>query len=235
MRKFKFKELDSTNNYLKNKKDVQEYDLIIAETQTAGRGRRGNEWKSDKGAALFSFSLFPNKDINFEEYRKLPLITGMAVLNALREITGMECMFKWTNDVYASNKKVSGLLVEFTGEFFVLGIGINVNNKEFGELTSKATSLSLETEKEFETEEIIDRAIIEFKKLYSRFLRGEWKLIRNEINLLNYLKGKNIRIEHMGKAEKGIAGNIVEDGMLEVKLDTGELKNFDVGEVHIEL
>lgn len=234
MRKYIFQKLDSTNDFLKQKKDIMEYDLIIAETQTAGRGRRGNEWKSDKGAALFSFSLAPNRALKFEEYRKLPLITGLAVLNALRAISDLDCMFKWTNDVYTKNKKISGLLIEFTGEFFIIGIGINVNNRNLGELSHKATSLILETEKEYNIDEVIEKVIIEFKILQSRFLRGEWNLIRNEINMINYLKGKSIRVEHLGKIDRGVAGDIVEDGMLEVKLESGKIKNFDVGEIHIE-
>ena len=66
MRKFKFDVLDSTNNYLKNKSDVMDYDVVIAETQTAGRGRRGNEWKSDNGSKHYKNSQSNNSHIDLD-------------------------------------------------------------------------------------------------------------------------------------------------------------------------
>lgn len=234
MRTYTFKELDSTNNFLREKNDLQDYDLVIAETQTAGKGRRGNEWKSDKGAALFSFALKRDKNLDIKEYRKLPLVVGLSVLKGLSGLEDLGFQFKWTNDVYVYGRKISGVLVEMVGDFFIIGIGVNVNNKEFGELSEKATSLSIETGKEYDIQTVILKIINEFKTQYSKLLKGEWPILIGEINSLNYLKGKRVEIQLPGKRVDGVAGNIVEDGMLEIISGTETLK-FDIGEVHIKL
>ncbi|MGL4987795.1 MAG: biotin--[acetyl-CoA-carboxylase] ligase, partial [Cetobacterium sp.] len=73
MKIYKFEEIDSTNKFLKEKKDISERDVVIAKVQTAGRGRRGNKWSSTEGAALFSFVLKHDFEIKDDEYMKLPL------------------------------------------------------------------------------------------------------------------------------------------------------------------
>ena len=234
MRTYRFKEVDSTNKYLREKSDLCDYDLVISETQSAGKGRRGNDWKSDIGAALFSFALKKDANLDLKEYRKLPLVVGLSVLKGLSCVEDLSFQFKWTNDVYADGKKISGVLVEFSNDFFIIGVGVNVNNKEFGELSQKATSLSLETGREYNVEKVIHEIVSEFKIQYAKFLKGEWPLIKAEINSLNYLKGKNVLIQLPNKSVEGVAGDIVEDGMLEV-YSGGEMLKFDIGEVHIKL
>ena len=121
MRIFRFESIDSTSDYLKNKKDIENYDLAIAEIQTKGRGRRGNNWFSSKGMALFSFALKAEKNISIEEYSKLPLVTGISVLRGIRRIEELDLKFKWTNDIYLDDKKLSGILVEKVDDFFIIG------------------------------------------------------------------------------------------------------------------
>lgn len=233
MRKYIFEELDSTNNFLRDKKDLQEYDLVVARTQTSGKGRRGNQWRSDEGAALFSFALKKDKNLDLKEYRKLPLVAGLSVLKGLSDLEDLEFQFKWTNDVYVGGKKISGILVEMIGDFFIIGIGINVNNKEFGELSERATSLSLETGKEYDIQGIVMGVVNEFKLQYGRLLKGEWSELKSEMNCLNYLKGRRVSVQLPDRIIDGIAGDIVEDGMLE--LNTGvETMKLDIGEVHIK-
>ena len=142
MKFLKFNEIDSTNNYMKEHiDDFNNYDIVSAKTQTAGRGRRGNIWLSPDGMALFSFLLKPNKKKEIEEYTKLPLLSGIATLSALRKFKEDHFSFKWTNDVFYKNKKISGILVEKVNETFIIGIGINVNNKIPQEINDIAISL----------------------------------------------------------------------------------------------
>ena len=95
MRIFKFKEIDSTNKFLKEMKEKEEYDTAIAETQVMGRGRRGNKWSSEKGGAYFSFLLKEDKNIAFEEYEKLPLVIGYSLLKTFESIEPeLNFMFK---------------------------------------------------------------------------------------------------------------------------------------------
>lgn len=229
---FRFEKIDSTSDYLKNKKDLQEFDLAIAEIQTNGRGRRGNNWFSSKGMALFSFSVKINKNISIEEYSRLPLVTGIAVLRGIKRIEELDLKLKWPNDIYLDDKKLSGILVEKVNDFFVIGIGINVNNRELGSADKVAISLKNKTGKNYIIEDMIFSVIDEFKKYYDRFCDGEWEYILDEINNKNYLKGKTVNIVNANETITGKVNEIAQDGRLEVET-LGEKRFFDIGEIHI--
>ena len=233
MRIFRFSEIDSTSDFLKRKDDKKNYDLAIAEIQTCGRGRRGNNWVSQKGMALFSFLLKVEEDVSIEEYSKLPLVTGIAVLNGLKRIKNLDFKFKWTNDIYLDDKKICGILVEKIQDFFVIGIGININNSLEGAVADIATALTISTGKKYIVEDTIFTVLDEFKKQYKRFLEGEWNFILEEINNRNYLKNREITLVGSNWQTKGIAGDIAKDGRLEII--TEKEKIFaNIGEIHIK-
>lgn len=234
MRIFKFKEIDSTNKFLKEMKEKEEYDTAIAETQIMGRGRRGNKWSSEKGGAYFSFLLKEDKNIAFEEYMKLPLVIGYSLLKTFEDIESeLNFMFKWTNDIYIFDKKISGILVEKSEDYFIIGIGINLNNEIKGEAENTAVSMGKITFKEYKIEEIIISVIENFKKDLAFYFNGNWDKILFDLNQKNYLFGKDLCIEYgSGKKEKGKGLNIHRSGQLEVKI-SGEKKLFNVGEIHI--
>ena len=232
MRVFRFDEIDSTNSFLKRENKLENYDLAIAKNQSEGRGRRGNAWVSKEGAALFSFALKEDSNIIMEEYRKLPLVVGIAVLRALKKFENLDYKFKWTNDIYVNDKKISGILVEKINENFIIGIGINVNNEDFGDLSSSASSMRIESGREFHIEEVVFAVVEEFKNCFKEFVDGEWKLMLNEINKANYLLDKPVTVKIIDKIIRGIGGIVLEDGTLEVAVD-GIRKSFDIGEVHI--
>lgn len=234
MRIFKFKEIDSTNKFLKEMKEKEEYDTAIAETQIMGRGRRGNKWSSEKGGAYFSFLLKEDKNIAFEEYEKLPLVVGYSLLKTFESIEPeLNFMFKWTNDIYIFDKKISGILVEKLGDYFIIGIGINLNNEIKGEAVNTAVSMGEITSKTYKIEEIIISVIEEFKKNLDFYFNGNWDKILFELNQKNYLLGKDLCIEYgMGKRETGKGLNIHKSGQLEIEI-SGEKKLFNVGKIHI--
>ena len=233
MRIFRFSEIDSTSDFLKRKDDKKNYDLAIAEIQTCGRGRRGNNWVSQKGMALFSFLLKVEEDVSIEEYSKLPLVIGIAVLNGLKRIENLDFKFKWTNDIYLDDKKICGILVEKIQDFFVIGIGININNSLEGAVADIATALTISTGKKYIVEDIIFTVLDEFKKQYKRFLEGEWNFILEEINNRNYLKNREITLVGSNWQTKGIAGDIAKNGKLEII--TEKEKIFaNIGEIHIK-
>lgn len=234
MRIFHFDELGSTSDYLKEKKDKKDWDLAIADTQTSGRGRRGNLWVSPTGAGLFSFALKEDPNLNMEEYSKLPLVVGIGLLEGLKTIVDLDYKFKWTNDVYLLDKKLSGILVEKIGDFFIIGIGININNLDFLGESKNGISLKSATGNTYEVSDIITVIVNSFKKHWNRYLRGEWNEILHEINEKNYLLNKGIEIEFLGSKIPGIGGKILKNGKLEVETIDG-IKEFMVGEIHIKL
>ena len=229
MRVFRFDEIDSTNKFLKEQNNLQDYDCVIAKTQTAGVGRRGNVWVSNEGMAIFSFVLKEAENISLEEYMRLPLIAGISVLSGLKKIEYLDYKFKWTNDIYLDDKKLCGILVEKTKDFFIIGIGININNSDFGYAQDRAISLKNKTGNFYRIEDIIFCIINEFKRYFSE----DWSFVLKEINSYNYLKDKEIEIVKYGESlGVGVAKDIAEDGRLIVEID-GQEKLFNIGEIHI--
>ena len=207
--------LDSTNEYLKNKEKLEEYEVVIAKTQTNGRGKRGSVWISNEGAALFSFVI---DSIGYDD--KVTIYTGFIVRNILHKLikeafsenVESYLKFKWPNDIYYKDKKLCGILCEKVGEKIIVGIGINVNNKDFGIFNERATSLNIVTGEKYEIEKLVKEVVIEFKEHY-RNLNSKWNSIIEDINENSYLVGKKIMLkqnkEYRKFIEIDIDGNIV--------------------------
>ena len=210
-----FDVLDSTNEYLKNKEKLEEYEVVIAKTQTNGRGKRGSVWISNEGAALFSFVI---DSIGYDD--KVTIYTGFIVRNILHKLikkTFAENVenylkFKWPNDIYYKDKKLCGILCEKVGEKIIVGIGINVNNNDFGIFNERATSLNIVTGEKYEIEKLVKEVVIEFKEHY-RNLNSKWNSIIEDINENSYLVGKKIMLKQSKEYRKfieiDIDGNIV--------------------------
>ena len=234
---YKFDELDSTNDYLRrNHKSYEEFDVISARVQTHGKARRQNDWISMDGMALFSFFLKERDNWKIEDYLKLPLIAGLAVIKGLRKIENLEYKFKWTNDVYVENMKLCGILMEKTEDVYITGIGINVNNMLPENLKSKAISLTQIRNKKYEIDEVIKNIVLEFQTLCENLENGFWKDILKEINQINYLKGKKIELKFGNEVISGVAQNIDENGELQILMEKTdnrkpEVRSFSVGEV----
>ena len=210
-----FDVLDSTNEYLKNKEKLEEYEVVIAKTQTNGRGKRGSVWISNEGAALFSFVI---DSIGYDD--KVTIYTGFIVRNILHKLikeafsenVESYLKFKWPNDIYYKDKKLCGILCEKVGEKIIVGIGINVNNNDFGIFNERATSLNIVTGEKYEIEKLVREVVVEFKEHY-RNLNSKWNSIIEDINENSYLVGKKIMLKQSKEYRKfieiDIDGNIV--------------------------
>ena len=223
-----FEEIDSTNEYLKRQKDNKNYDIVMAHKQTKGKGTRGRVWLSTEGILMFSMVIKEDKNIGMEEYTKLPLVVGMALLSALEEIEKLPFMFKWTNDIYLYDKKLSGILTEKIGEDFIVGVGINLNILEFGDLN--AISLKAVSGKDYDKLECLKSIINKIKEYIYKFYRGEWNLILGEINEKNYLKNKEIKFIGVDRIYDGVVKGINNDGELILE-EKGKNYNLRIGEV----
>jgi len=234
---YKFKELDSTNDYLeRNHKNYEEFDVICTKNQTHGRARRQNDWVSMEGMAIFSFFLEKRENWEIEDYLKLPLIAGLATIRGLRGIENLEYKFKWTNDVYLENKKLCGILIEKIDDVYIVGIGINVNNILPENLQNKAISLTQLTNKKYQIDEVIKNIVSEFQILCKQLKNGLWGNILDKINKINYLKDKRIELKFGNEVVSGIAHNINKDGEIEVLMEQNEagkreVRSFSVGEI----
>lgn len=231
MKIYPFEVLDSTNDYMKEHRETfQEFDVVMAKNQRAGKGRRGNIWISTEGMALFTFLVKKREQETDEKYMKLPLLAGLAVIRALKNRKELEYQFKWTNDIYLRNKKLAGILVERREDDFFIGIGMNVNNLIPLEIKNIAISLQEVYQETTEIESLIREIVLECEKLLEEYFSGQWEDILQEINAMNYLKGKKIGLRAGNLFVQGIVQRIDENGELELLSQEG-LQSFGIGEV----
>jgi BirA family biotin operon repressor/biotin-[acetyl-CoA-carboxylase] ligase len=217
---------------------VPEGTVVIAETQTSGKGRLGRKWISPKGNLYLSVILRPNIPMH-----KAPLITltgAVAVASAIRTTCGLEAGIKWPNDILISGKKVCGLLTEMSAEqdrirHIVLGIGVDVN-MEMGELPldvrSSSTTLAAEVGAKINRTALLQQILRDLERWYQKFLGNEGDVL-NEWKKLNMTVGNRITVSGAGEALDGLAQGVDSDGRLIVRLDNGTIRTLAAGDVTI--
>lgn len=234
----RFETIDSTNSEAAReaKLGASEGLCIIAGQQTAGRGRHGRSWVSDKDAGLyFSVVLRPKIEI-----RLLPLITlmtGVAVYDTLKEF-GLDPDIKWVNDILVAEKKICGILAETvetpTGLAVVVGIGLNFTSRNFpAAIADTATSIEAESKSKVPVAEIESALTKYFSYWYSilcdeadgRKILGEWSARSS------YASGKNVRVTLENEVFEGITDGLEENGALRVKICDGVVKIVQAGDV----
>lgn len=173
-----YEETDTTNNRARELalEGAPEGTLVVAEKQTAGRGRRGKVWESPLGTGIW-MSLVLRPQIMPAEASVLTLLCGLATAEAIEAETGLSADIKWPNDILINGKKAVGILTEMDCEmsevhFVIPGIGINVNTASFPpEIAEIATSLYLECGKTVSRRRLVHKVLERLEEHYETFLR----------------------------------------------------------------
>lgn len=236
-----FDTVDSTNNEIKRQAEIQPYHglVAVAETQTAGRGRRGHGWTSPPGTGIWlSFMITP--DIAPDRASMFTLVAAMAVCAAITETTGLEAGIKWPNDIVVHKKKVCGILTELSAEmdhinYVVIGIGINANIAKFPEeIQNTATSLYIEGEKQVNRGAVIEALGRHFERYYETFINARsLEPLVEEYNALLVNVGKQVRIIEEGSEKIFTAVGINAAGELIVEDDNHVRRTIRSGEVSV--
>ncbi|MFA6469621.1 MAG: biotin--[acetyl-CoA-carboxylase] ligase [Bacteroidota bacterium] len=235
-----FDSIDSTNSFAKtlSKNDAPHGTVIIAEEQTAGRGRLQRNWQSPKGAnLLFSIVLYP--DFGMEKISLLPFAGSLAVADAIDSVTGLSATCKWPNDVLINNKKVCGMLAESSTtateiKKIILGIGINVNQKEFpAELSAKATSLKIESGKDLDRIFLVQKVLEELEHRYIQLSNFPPQQLLNDWRMKALLFGKKITVLESEFSFAATAIDVAEDGSLIIQTEDGEKRSIFAGDVSL--
>ena len=233
------RETDSTNLWIKRlaKEGAPEGTLALAEFQSAGRGRLGRSWEVPEGTSvMMSILLRPKFEPQYAPM--LTLVMGMAVAKAVKKL-GFDVSIKWPNDVVVSHKKICGILTEMGVrdgkiDYAVIGVGINVNIKEFPEeMADKATSLYLESGREFDRNQIPGLVMEAFEEYYEKFaatcdlsgLKEEYESI-----LANYDQPVRVLAK---EPYEGVARGITDGGELLVEKTDGTIVAVSAGEVSV--
>ena len=211
--------------------------VVLAEEQTAGRGRAGRAWHSERAAGIYVTLLLRPKLAPVQA----PLLTMMAGLSAHEAIqaqTGLTVDLKWPNDLLINGKKVGGILTEMHAEpgqvrFVIVGIGLNVNQEKFaGELGAIATSLRMEAGKTQSRLELLVRLLREFENDYNQFTReGAASVTRKFAVISSYAHGKKVRVTNGVESFTGTTAGLGPEGLLQVKRDDGEVVTVIAGDV----
>lgn len=217
--------------------DREMVSVFLADHQTAGKGRKGNIWKSPEYTSV-SMSILLYPDISAEKFALLTLVMGLAACQGFREVSGLDIRIKWPNDIVYSGRKMSGILTEMgpSADYVVIGIGLNVNIPEFpDQLREKATSLLMECGRTFSREEVTGEVLKKFGNCLIRFLeKGNLSGLLPDYRELLINRGKRVRVLDPAGAFTGKAMDVDENGCLLVESDdTGELVPVSAGEVSV--
>ena len=229
-----FQEVSSTMDEAvrRAERGTEEGTVIVAETQTASRGRHGRNWVSRSGNLYLSVVLYPT----LQTLPFLNSLCGVAVVRAITNISGLKPRIKWPNDVLLNGKKVAGLLVEsaISGaqvRHSIVGIGVNVDldADEIDELSGNAISLNHASAGDIPREELLREILQQLDALYIQLNHGitpieEWE------ELLDTL-GQQVRVSWQGEDYVGYADGIDELGSLQLRQDDGRLQTFAAGDV----
>jgi len=219
-------EVASTNEEAKarGKAGAAEGLVIVAESQSAGKGRLGRTWSSPPGGLYLSLLLRPR--LTTKELLRMTVYSCVPVAQAIEEVTDLQVQVKWPNDLELNGKKLGGILVEGVSklnrlDFVVLGIGINVNAEPATDKVERAVSLRAVLCREVDQEQLLASVLQHLDRFYSRLKKGE-------VDEVGYKRrssvlGRKVEANLGGKVVRGKALRVLKDGGLVVRSDEGPL------------
>jgi BirA family biotin operon repressor/biotin-[acetyl-CoA-carboxylase] ligase len=211
--------------------------VILGEEQTAGRGRAGRGWHSERAAGIYVTLLLRPK-LAPVQAPVLTMMAGLSAHTAIQAHTGLAVDLKWPNDLLIGGKKAGGILTEMHAEpaqvrFVIVGIGLNVNQEKFpSELAATATSLRVESGRPQSRLELLVRLLREFERDYNEFLsEGPAGVIERFTRVSSYAQGKRVRVSNGRETFTGITAGLGPEGLLLVKRDSGQVTTVIAGDV----
>ncbi len=226
---YHFFKIDSTNNVaLRLGQEGEPHGaVVLAEEQTAGRGRVGRSWHSEKTSGIYVTVLL-RPPISPVQAPLITLLAGLAARDAVVEQTGLQPDLRWPNDLLLGGKKFCGILTEMHAEpdhinFVIVGIGLNVNHTRMpGELEPIATSLRRETGRVHSRLELLAKLLRCLERYYNQFLaEGAGPILARFAEISSYARGKRVRISTALETYVGTTAGLEPNGLLRVERDDG--------------
>jgi BirA family biotin operon repressor/biotin-[acetyl-CoA-carboxylase] ligase len=240
-----FDRLDSTNRLGREYalQEAEEGLVILAESQTQGKGRRGRVWESPPGVNLY-ISVILRPVLPPDVAPQITLLAGVAGAKALVRASGLEARLKWPNDIFIQGKKVAGILAEMEMEgskirFVILGVGVNVNGgtaELSSDLQGKATSLRAEGGRKFSRARVAAELLEELENEYELFLReGFSARLREEWDRLSWINQKWVTVKAMDQEFPGRVLGLDTDGALLLVDPQGRRQRLIAGDISLRL
>jgi BirA family transcriptional regulator, biotin operon repressor / biotin---[acetyl-CoA-carboxylase] ligase len=238
---FFYEKVGSTNTVASSlAEQVAEGAVFLADTQEKGRGRLGRVWLSPLGGNIY-MSIILRPQIETKDATLITIMAAVASANALRKTTGLNISIKWPNDLMCNERKIGGILSELKTDqngilFSVIGIGINVNTDidAFPEdVREIATSVKKEIGRLFSREEIIAEVLNEINNWYMILKSMKRGVLLAEWQRLTSTLGKEVIVVIGQETYKGFAEAIDDEGMLILRLPSGEMKRIHSGDLTV--
>lgn len=240
-----YSQTDSTNRMAREllmQHNLPEGTLILAQTQTGGRGRRGKAWWAPPGGLWFTLVLRPA--VNLHNAALLSLVFAVACVRCLQEYTDHPCGIKWPNDVMIDGRKVVGILLEASGEmdapdYVIAGLGLNVNlrSEDWPEPVGRqATSLAMATGKTMDLNQVLIRLLSILEEDYDLFLHEGIQPFMEPYKSRCLHLGERITVHRGPDRVTGIHRDIEEDGSLVMETEAGwvHITAGDVEMIHYQ-
>lgn len=210
--------------------------IVIADEQTKSRGRVSKKWYSPKEEGIWlSIILRPN--ILPYLAPQLTLLTATVLANVLDEYCNVQPQIKWPNDILINSKKISGILTEMQAEqdnvlYVIVGIGININQTEIEEeIENRATSLRLETNKQWEIVPLIQKILTSFEEKYDHYLDQGFQDVKKTWENYGFRINEPLKIKSGKRSWEAVFRGIGEDGALLAEHDDGTIEKVYSGEI----
>ena len=233
---------ESTNLYLKDlmsSTTLKDYTTVVTNRQTKGRGQTGTSWESEEGKNL-TFSVLKNFDsLEVEHQFRLNILVSLALHTALTDLNIPKVKIKWPNDIMSGTNKICGILIEnvLNGSLVkrsIIGIGLNVNQNSFGNLT-KASSLSLVTGRTFDLDYVLQLILEKMRSFLDNLETVPFASLHSQYESLLFRKDQ-VSTFKTNDADyfSGIIRRVSQEGKLVVELEDGTFREFSLKQVSLQ-
>ncbi|MDC0571088.1 biotin--[acetyl-CoA-carboxylase] ligase [Flavobacteriaceae bacterium] len=237
MQIIKLNAIDSTNQYLHDligKISLEDFAVVTARYQTKGRGQRATTWQSEKDKNLIISVLKKEIDLNPQRQFLLNIVVSLALFKTLETLQIPKLSIKWPNDILSHDKKIAGILIELilkknTIDKAIIGIGLNVNQTNFKELSS-ASSLQNITGIHYDLDELLHKLLENFKHYFS--IKNTAELWTTYENLLFRKDKPSTFVGLSGDLFSGIIKGVSQRGKLMVKTENS-IEEFDLKSIKL--
>ena len=239
----RYESLPSTNNEVARlaAQGAAEGLAVVADEQTAGRGRLQRKWVSPRGAGLY-FSLLLRPRIPQERWPLITFMAALAVNDALWEACQLQTDIKWPNDLLASERKICGILAEVidteAGRAVVLGIGINLTKEAFPEeLARVAISVAEAGGRRIDRETVLAALVQALASWYELIheVNGPDRILAAWVSHSSYSEGKSVSVNNGENTLNGVTRGLESDGALRVETAAGEIVVVRAGDVSVRM
>lgn len=212
--------------------------IVVADEQTQGRGRVSRKWFSPKGKSI-SMSMILRPNILPYLAPQLTLLTATVLANVLDEHCNVKPQIKWPNDILINGKKIAGILTEMQAEqdnvlYVIIGIGMNINHEKEDiaeDIRHRATSLKIETDREWDIVPIIQRILESFEQKYDQYLIRGFKDVKETWENYGFKINERLKIKTGNEQFEAIFRGIGEDGALLAEKPDGTLEKIYSAEI----